>query len=152
MKRNTKWMVVALLATGLLLTACKPASPEPAAADTEEQKTVTIEHLDGAQPARATLSESAAKRLDIQTVAAADMTIDGKQQRVIPYSAILYDTEGKTWAYTNPEPFVYFRNPITVDHIDGDKAILSDGPPAGMQVVTVGAAELYGAEVEFEEE
>jgi hypothetical protein len=65
---------------------------------------------------------------------------------------VLYDTEGKTWTYTNPEPLVFVRHLVTIDHIDGDKAFLADGPPAGTKVVTVGAAELYGSEFEFEEE
>jgi hypothetical protein len=30
--------------------------------------------------------------------------------------------------------------------------VLSEGPPAGVAVVIVGAAELFGAESEFEEE
>lgn len=153
MKRNISGLAVALLIAGMFLSACGANAPAAGnAPDTEEQKTITIEHLDGKQPARATLSEEAAKRLDIQTATAADETVNGAQRVVIPYSAILYDTEGKAWTYTNPEPLVFFRHPITVDHINGDKAVLSEGPPAGMKVVTVGAAELYGAEVEFEEE
>jgi hypothetical protein len=31
-------------------------------------------------------------------------------------------------------------------------AVLVDGPPAGTAVVVVGAQELYGSELEFEEE
>lgn len=152
MKRNFSWMAAALLITGLFLTACNANAPAAEKIDSEEQKTVTIEHLEGKEPTRATLSEDAAKRLDIQTAAVSDVAVNGTQQKVIPYSAILYDTEGNTWTYINPEPLVFVRHPITVDHIDGDKVVLSDGPDAGMQVVTVGAAELYGAEIEFEEE
>jgi hypothetical protein len=40
----------------------------------------------------------------------------------------------------------YQRKPITVTGIDGAVALLSTGPPAGTQVVTVGAAELLGTE------
>ena len=65
----------------------------------------------------------------------------------IPYAAIVYDSAGKTWAYVNEDPLVYKRAEITVDEIDGDVARLSAGPPAGTQVVTTGAAELYGAEI-----
>jgi hypothetical protein len=36
--------------------------------------------------------------------------------------------------------------------IDGDRAILSDGPAPGTEVVTVGAAELLGTEYEVGEE
>lgn len=68
------------------------------------------------------------------------------EQLVVPYSAVMYHFDGSTWTYTNPEPFVYVRESITIDHIDGDVAFLSEGPPAGTTVVTVGAAELYGVE------
>ena len=44
------------------------------------------------------------------------------------------------------------RQKIKVDHIDGDKAILAQGPAAGTKVVTVGAAELFGSEEGIEED
>ncbi|HEX6867287.1 MAG TPA: hypothetical protein VF119_00710, partial [Candidatus Limnocylindrales bacterium] len=56
------------------------------------------------------------------------------------------DPEGATWAYTNPEGLLFVRAPISVERIVGDLAILSEGPPAGTLVVTVGGAELWGAE------
>jgi hypothetical protein len=68
------------------------------------------------------------------------------QLKVIPYAALLYDLHGETWVYTSLEPLVYVRHPIVVDYIDGDLAVLSEGPPAGTEVVTAGAAELFGAE------
>lgn len=70
----------------------------------------------------------------------------GAQQKVVPYAAVLYDRHGETWTYTCPEPLVYVRAPIVVDYIDGDLAVLSEGPPAGTEVVTAGASELFGAE------
>ena len=42
---------------------------------------------------------------------------------------------------------VYIPAPMVVDDIAGDTARLSAGPAAGTQVVTTGAAELYGAEI-----
>ena len=41
------------------------------------------------------------------------------------------------------------RAEVKVDRIDGDRVLLSEGPPAGTKVVTVGAAEVYGAELEI---
>jgi hypothetical protein len=70
----------------------------------------------------------------------------GSKGLVIPYSAVVYGLHGETWTYTNPEPLTYIRHPITVDHIEGGQAFLSDGPPAGTSVVTVGAQMLYGAD------
>jgi hypothetical protein len=71
---------------------------------------------------------------------------------VIPAAAVEYNNDGSTFTYTNPEPFAYVQQPITVDTINASQAVLSAGPAAGTQVVTVGAAELLGVEVsEFEE-
>ena len=70
----------------------------------------------------------------------------GAQRKVIPYAAVIYDQSGATWAYTNPESLVFVRQLIVIDYIEGDRAVLSDGPAAGAAVVTVGGAELFGAE------
>lgn len=71
---------------------------------------------------------------------------NGKQQKIVPYAAVIYGLQGETWVYTNPEPLVFVRESIAVDYIEGEQAVLLEGPPAGVAVVTVGGAELYGAE------
>jgi membrane fusion protein, multidrug efflux system len=68
------------------------------------------------------------------------------EQVVIPYAAVVYGMQGETWTYTNPSPQTYVLQAISIDYISGDVAILSEGPSAGTQVVTAGAAELYGTE------
>ena len=78
--------------------------------------------------------------------------VDGIDRLVVPYAALLYDTSGQAWVYVNVEPLVFMRQAITVDSIQGDQVILSEGPEAGANVVTLGATELYGSESEFEEE
>ena len=70
----------------------------------------------------------------------------GAPRKLIPYSAVLYDTHGDAWTYTSPEPLVFVRRPIKIDYVEGDQAFLLDGPPAGTAVVTVGGAELFGTE------
>ncbi len=110
-----------------------------------------IEHIEGSDLARITLTEKAAERLDIQTsvvrevVMADDATIS---QKVVPYASTIYDAQGHTWVYTNPEKLVYVRHEIIVDFIDGNNAVLLEGPPKGTSIVTVGVAELYGTEHE----
>ncbi|MFN8444077.1 MAG: hypothetical protein U0175_25065 [Caldilineaceae bacterium] len=147
MKSNFRWIIPFLLLASLLLAACGAGGEQAA----EESSPATVEHLEtGPDATKITLTEDAAKRIDVQTVAVSDL--NGGKEKSIPYAAVLYDTEGKTWTYTMPEALTYLRSPITVDRIDGDVAILSEGPPAGQLVVTTGATELYGAEEEFEEE
>lgn len=155
MKLENRWSVlVALLAT-LSLAGCTKAVDTPQSADApkaEDSGPAKVEHLEGDEPARVTLAESAAKRLDIQTAAVESVSDGGKQMSVVPYAAVLYDTNGDTWMYVNTSPLVYLRHHITVDHMNGDQAVLSNAPPVGTKVVIVGAAELFGSETEFEEE
>ena len=74
------------------------------------------------------------------------LTSSGEKRKTIPYAAVLYDAKGNAWVYTNPQPLVFIRQPVQIDTIAGDKVILVAGPPAGTAVVTVGGAELFGAE------
>jgi hypothetical protein len=66
---------------------------------------------------------------------------------VVPYSAVIYDEQGKAWVFTSPAPLTYVRAQIETDYIEGDLAILSNGPPAGTAIVTVGGMLLLGAEI-----
>jgi hypothetical protein len=128
---------------------------EKEASDEGEQKAAIVVHQEDKhpdQPAIVTLTEDAEKRIDLQTVAVQEVDVNGAKQKVMPYAALLYDTEGETWAFTNAEPLTFVRQRIKVDHIDGDNAILAQGPAAGTKVVTVGAAELFGSEEGIEED
>jgi hypothetical protein len=69
-----------------------------------------------------------------------------KTRTAVPYSALIYDTQGETWVYTSPAPRTFVRHKVDVDDIEGDVAVLDEGPPIGTVVVSVGVAELYGAE------
>ena len=66
--------------------------------------------------------------------------------KVVPYSAVIYDTEGNTWVYTNPSPLNFVRAPIVIDRIDGDQAFLSQELETDDPIVTMGVIEIYGAE------
>jgi hypothetical protein len=154
MTHTSRFLVGLPLMACLLLVGCKQPKEED---ETKvENSAATVKHFDdpehAAEPTRITLQDEAARRLGIETGEVTEQGAKGKTQRALPYSAILYDTEGKAWTYTNPEPLVFVRHLIVIDQIDGDRALLTDGPSTGTKVVTVGAAELYGSEFEFEEE
>lgn len=144
MKRTNQWiMTVALLIImALQLTACG----QPTAATADKIQPAKIEKIDGSEFKRVTLTEKAAQRLGIQTAPIREQQVNGIQRKVIPYAAVIYGLQGETWTYTSASPLTFVRQPITVDYIQGDMAILLDGPPAGVEVVTVGVAELYGAD------
>ncbi|MGH7614702.1 MAG: hypothetical protein ACREMW_11770 [Gemmatimonadales bacterium] len=146
MRISQRWMVVVPMVAGLHLAACSGKT-----AATGHIKPATVEHIEGQEVSRITLTPKAAERLDIKTVAVPDpqLTRSGARRPVVPYAAVLYDAKGVTWVYTSPANLVYVRHPITVDYIEGDQAVLTDGPPAGTQVVTQGGQELFGAEFEI---
>ena len=75
-----------------------------------------------------------------------ELVVSGGERLIVPYSSVIYGEQGKTWTYTNPELLVFMRHPISIEYIDGDEAILLDGPPPGTEVVTVGSGELSGFE------
>ncbi len=70
----------------------------------------------------------------------------GAQRKVVPYASVIYDLQGGAWAYTSPAPLTFVRDRISIDYVDGDLAVLSQGPATGTPVVTTGAAELFGTE------
>ena len=69
--------------------------------------------------------------------------------KVVPYSALIYDPNGQTWVYTSPKPRTFVRQKVDVDYIEGNLEVLNEGPPLGTVIVSVGVAELYGAEFEI---
>ena len=149
MRLRHEWIVAALVA-GLVLPACTRHSQEEVGGD----DIASVETIEGTDVARVTLSADAARRLDIQTAPVREVggASGGDPRTAIPYAAVLYDPNGDTWTYTNPEPLVFVRSAIRVDHINGETAVLSSGPSPGTAVVIVGASELLGTEYRVGEE
>jgi hypothetical protein len=143
MKNRKRWIVLVLMIAALPLAACGSGT----SGSEEASEPAVLEQIEGSDALRIVLTEEAAKRLAIETAPAQEASADGTSAQVaIPYAAVLYEPEGATFTYTNPEPLVFVRQPITVDRIEGDLAYLTEGPPVGTTVVIVGAAELYGSE------
>jgi multidrug efflux system membrane fusion protein len=65
---------------------------------------------------------------------------------VIPHSALLRDIHGGEWVYVQTAGNSYKRHRVQVARIAGAEAVLENGPAAGTQIVTQGAAELFGTE------
>jgi hypothetical protein len=144
MRHSKRWIaVLGLLIAIPQLSACTQTSAEA----TSGAEPATVEHVEGSEDvSRLTLTAKAVERLGIQTTPISETTVAGKRRKVVPYGAVLYDAEGKTSVYVSSAPNTYVREPITVDFIQGDRAVLTAGPAAGTAIVTVGAAELYGTE------
>ena len=135
---------------GLLMLAALPLSAcaEGATATATKPKPYTLEQPDGTTLTRVRIEQRVFDRIRIKTSTVREVERFGGEtaRKVVDYSAVVYDPKGDTLVYTNPEPLAFVRHPIKVDYIDGDEAVLADGPPAGTAVVTVGTAELLGME------
>jgi hypothetical protein len=129
------WCCVALALLAPALTACgskeKKEPPDP----------VLVTQIGDHKQVE--LSPQAASRLGVETV---PVRKAAQGRTAIPYSAVLYDSDGSTYAYTSPRRLVFVRERIRVERVDGQTALLSRGPPVGTAIVSVGASELWGAE------
>lgn len=131
-----------LVLVGLPLSACTEVEEEEASGY-EPSKLEPVKGSDDLQ--RVTFTAEGAERVGLKTV---PIRRSGGHE-VVPYAALIYDPEGKTYVYTSPKRLSFVRAQIQVDRIDGDRVLLSDGPPAGTKVVTVGADEVYGTELDI---
>ncbi len=134
-----------LIAAGVSLSACGEASTGYDYETASHHEPAKLEPIKGTEVQRVIFDAEAAKRTGLQT---APIRQDGRG-KIMPYAALIYDAEGNAYAYTAPEPLTYVRQEIGIVRVDGDSVVLSDGPPVGAKVVTVGAAEVYGTEFEI---
>ena len=134
---------VLVVIAALSVSACKEVEEESAAG----YEPATLSPIEGKSEdyKRVTFTKEGAARTDLRT---AEVRRSGRRE-VVPYAALIYNDEAKTFVYTSPKPLSFERVPVEVDRIEGDRVLLSDGPKAGTKVVTVGATEVYGAELEI---
>jgi hypothetical protein len=81
-----------------------------------------------------------------QKVAVTLVTKEAAETLAVPAAAVLYDMQGGTWVYVRTAPTVFVRNRVDVRYVAGGLAVLGRGLAAGAEVVTAGAAELFGTE------
>jgi hypothetical protein len=129
--------LVLCAAVGAALAACQGNSADAKPAVREEP--VSLTPVPGSSLKQLSLTPRAVERLGLRTA--------GAGPSAVPYAAVLYDARGAAWVYAATGPNSYVRRPITVVRVEGDRVAVGGGPAAGTQVVTVGAAELYGAEL-----
>ena len=133
-----------LIAAGASLSACSEASSGYDYETASHHEPAKLEPIKGTDVQRVIFDAVAVKRVGLQTTP----ILQNGEGKIMPYAALIYDAEGNAYAYTAPEPLTYVRKEIGIVRVDGDSVVLSDGPPVGAKVVTVGAAEVYGTEFE----
>ena len=105
----------------------------------------TLSAPDAAGVKTVTFTEDAAKRVGLQT----EPVVAHGGGVIVNYAALIYDKLGESWVYSVPQPLTYQRVKVVIDQIDDSSAMLSTGPEPGVLVVTTGAAEVYGAELDI---
>ncbi len=140
MQCSNRWLAVMLISVGLQFLACQQKADAPAQIDpTKVEYTGKALH-------RVRLTAKRAEELGIKTTPVREEQMMGKLQKVIPAAAVVYDQHGNAWTFKSPDSLVFVRERISVDTIDGDLAVLADGPDVGTAVVTAGAAKLFSDE------
>lgn len=140
---SQRWAAAALIVLGLGATGCGAAT---SAKEPPQEKPAKVEAIQGKSVKSVTLTEQAVKRVGVETttVAAADTGT------VVPYQAVIYTPDGKTWVYAVTGTHQYAREQVTIANVGGNAgtdAFLSAGPAAGTTIVKTGLIELYGAEL-----
>jgi hypothetical protein len=136
MSRGSLWAIAGVAAVAL--AACGSAG---AVRSSEEPPSRVVKVADSKVP-HIVLTQRAVERLGLET---APVQEDAGSVS-IPYSALIYSPTGRTWVYEQVGERTFGRAEVVVDRIEGDRALISSGPNAGVPVVTVAAAEVYGTE------
>ena len=137
---------LAVLGTAASLAACT----EVKSADKEHYSPASITPVKGEKDlVSVTLTREGADRIDLATGTVAARR--GGGGKVIPYAALLYEKDGGAFVYTNPKGLTFLRAHIEVDRVAGNRVLLREGPAVGTRVVTTGAPQVHGAELEFGE-
>ena len=141
-RRNRAAFVLALLG-GALVALPEARAQNPAAAAAAERP-ARMEAIGGSNIKKITLTPKAAQRLDIQT---GQVRQDASGRKVVPYAAIVYDKDGTTWVYTNPQALTFIRHIHRRGTHQGRRR-RAEGRPCRRRArsATTGAPQLYGAE------
>ena len=132
--RSTALLIIVVVAglAGCGRTTAPASQPPPAHVAEGSHGTVSV-----------VLTSQGAQRAGIQTAVAARGALRG--QAVIPYSALLYQSDGSSVIYTVTGPLTYTLVPVAVASIQGNDVYLTGLAP-GTAVVTVGGEELLGVQ------
>jgi hypothetical protein len=138
-------VALALALGGTGLAGCGSSTPPEIAASAR------VEQVPGSPAGRIVLTAAGAERIGLKTARVRRAGAKGGAGRaapatVIPFSAIVSAPNGRTYAFRTLAPLVYGEVRVRVDHVTGGAAYLSEGPPAGTHVVSVGAEELFGVQ------
>ena len=137
MDRFSRSVVLLIIVAVTVLAGCgktDPAAspPPPAHVKVGNHGTVSV-----------VLTPQGAQRAGLQTAVAASAARG--RQAVVPYSALLYQPDGRSAVYTVTGPLTYTLATVGVASMQGSQVFLTGLAP-GTVVVTVGGEELLGVQ------
>src|SRR5262245_29930224 len=114
--RITRFAIVAMLGSVLLVSGCKRDKIE------EKHHPAKLEETDQKGIMRVILEAKAVERIGLQTTQVMEQSVmvggQSQMRKVVPYGAIMYDTKGDTWTFTNPQPLTYMRAKVVVESVE----------------------------------
>jgi hypothetical protein len=142
LSKGTRRLVagLAVVASGLVLAACSEVE-----SNLRENQPYEVIGPEDAKIKRVKMEDATAALVPVETTS---VRREGGR-KVVPHNAVIYNPDGDVFVYTKPKAETYVRAPIKVVRVTGNKAVLSDGPPAGTTIVTTGSAELLATEYEI---
>jgi len=131
---------LASVVSALALSACSEVEET-----VRETYPYRVEPIKGTDLNRVTMADKTASLVPVRT---GTVRGDGSQ-KVVPHRALIYNPDGDAFVYTKPKAQTYVRAPVEVVDVEGDRALLSEGPAPGTPIVSLGAAELLATEYEI---
>jgi multidrug efflux pump subunit AcrA (membrane-fusion protein) len=131
---------LAVIAAGVLLAAC-----DEVPSNLREAQPYTVEGPEDAAIKRVKMADATAALLPVELTS---VRREG-ERKVVPHDAVIYNPDGDSFVYTKPDAETYVRAPIEITRVQGNTAVLSEGPKAGTTIVTTGSAELLATEYEI---
>ncbi|MGH8892229.1 MAG: hypothetical protein ACRDWY_02805 [Actinomycetes bacterium] len=135
--------VCVVIVTAALLSGCKEAEVTNSYSSGYEPS--HVEEVADSEVKEVSFTEIGADRVGLETATVRE----AGGQFAVPYASLIYDGQGIPWVFTVHDDLTFLRAPVVIDRIEGDTVLISEGPPVGTEVVTVGAAEVWGAELEI---
>ena len=143
MNHRTTLRKAVLGCVAVVAIATSPGCAEIESVSAEPYEPAALESTGPDKPARVILTEEAVERVALQTT---EVKASGKDLTV-DHAALVFDKAGKPWVFSVVGPRTYVRATVIIKEVQDNVVTLSAGPPVGTQVVTVGAIELWGAEL-----
>jgi multidrug efflux pump subunit AcrA (membrane-fusion protein) len=135
--------VLLALAAGAIVAAgvagCAPSS----SSDQAPPPTASLRITPGSSVPSVVLTQLGAQRIGVRTT---PVQAGAGGMAVFPYSALLYEPDGKTVVYVPTGTLTYLRHFVTVAAIDGNVVVVKSGVAPGQDVVVTGAEELLGVQ------